>query len=166
MTSRQWPSDEELDALFTAASHTKSQALRFDPEVPGGFRVLTPEEDQQLIDSFRLPEQRYAEDREHLLQERADAERVGDLDGAETADAHLEVLAAERRLAERNTPQTGSPDRGEPTEIESGDVMSERFYGTHVSPTESEQQQESRHEFEQAGRNLAEAEVDDEERER
>ena len=65
-----FPDDATLEALFEAARHTRSQALRFDPEAPGGFRVLTAEEDRELIDALRLPAQRYTADREHLLDER------------------------------------------------------------------------------------------------
>ena len=96
-----WPDDSTLDALLEAASSTRSQALRFDPEVPGGFRVLTADEDAELINAIRLPAQRYEEDRKHLAEERDTARQIGDFDGVETADAHLEVLAAERRLAQR-----------------------------------------------------------------
>ena len=68
--------------------------MRFAPEAPGGFRVLTAEEDAELVRAIALPQQRYEQDREHLLDEREHARRVGDLDGVETAEAHLEVLAA------------------------------------------------------------------------
>ncbi|MCD2191352.1 hypothetical protein [Actinomycetospora soli] len=111
MTADQWPDDATLDALLEAAANTKSGALRFDPEAPGGFRVLTAEEDQELIDAIRLPEQRYDDDREHLINERDTARRVGDLDGAGTADAHLEVLAAEQRLEHRHTPELDDEER-------------------------------------------------------
>ena len=109
-----FPDDATLEALFEAASHTRSQALRFDPEAPGGFRVLTAEEDRELIDALRLPAQRYTADREHLLDERDTARRIGDLDAADTAEAHLEVLAAERRLAQRHTPNPGDRDMDGP----------------------------------------------------
>jgi hypothetical protein len=100
-----------MDALVEQAAQSKSGALRFDPETPGGFRVLTEQEDAELIDAIRLPVQRYDDDREHLTRERDDAERVGDVDGAETADAHLEVLAAERRLAQRYGPELDDEER-------------------------------------------------------
>lgn len=56
-----WPDDATLDDLFEQAAHTKSGALAFDPGAPGGFRVLTDIEDQQLIDALRLPEPESAE---------------------------------------------------------------------------------------------------------
>ena len=56
-----WPDDATLDVLFEQATHTKSGALAFDPTAPGGFRVLTDAEDQQLIDALRLPEPERAE---------------------------------------------------------------------------------------------------------
>jgi hypothetical protein len=111
MTTDRWPSDAEMDALFAAAAQTKSQALRFDPETPGGFRVLTPDEDRELINALRLPEQRRDGDREHLIRERDDAKQVGDLDAAEAADAHLEVLAAEQRLAAQYEPEDEERER-------------------------------------------------------
>ena len=98
-----WPDDTQFDALLAAASHTRSQALRFDPEAPGGFRVLTAEEDAELIRAIALPQQRYQEDRKHLLDEREHARRSGDLDAVETAEAHLEVLAAEQRASHQFT---------------------------------------------------------------
>lgn len=104
MTANQWPDDAQLDALIEAASHTKSQAIRFDPEAPGGFRALTEQEDADLIDAIRLPAQRHDDDREHLTRERNDAERGGDRDGAETAAAHLEVLDEERARDTRSDP--------------------------------------------------------------
>ena len=97
MTTNQWPDDATLDALFAAARDTRSQALRFDPEAPVGFRVLTADEDAELVRAIAMPEQRHEEDREHLIRERDDAERVGDRDGAETATAHLEALDAEHQ---------------------------------------------------------------------
>lgn len=102
MSTRPWPSDAEMDALLEAAAQSKSKALRFDPAAPGGFRALTTEQDQKLIDAIGLPDQRYGEDREHLLRERDDAREHGDLEAAEAAEAHLEVLAAERRLTQRH----------------------------------------------------------------
>ena len=57
--------------------------------------------DVELVRDVVVPRQRYEEDREHLVEERDTARRIGDLDGVETAEAHLEVLAAERRLAQR-----------------------------------------------------------------
>lgn len=105
MSAQGWPTDAELDALLAQAAQTKSHALRFDPEAPGGFQVLTAEEDRELIDAIGLPEQRYDDDREHLIRVRDDARDQGDAETAEAADAHLEVLAAERRTAERHTPE-------------------------------------------------------------
>lgn len=98
-----WPDDAQLDALVADAQVTRSQALRFDPEV-GGFRALTPAEDAELIDAIRLPEQRRADDYEHLTREHEAAVRVGDRDDAETATAHLEVLAEERHRDLRSAP--------------------------------------------------------------
>ena len=106
-----WPDDATLDALLEAASHTRSGALRFDLEAPGGFRVLTAAEDTELINAIRLPEQRHTEDREHLIDERDTARRIGDQDGAETAEAHLEVLAAERRLGQRYSGELEDEER-------------------------------------------------------
>jgi hypothetical protein len=104
MSANRWPTDTELSALLEQAAATKSQALRFDPEAPGGFRVLTAEEDRELIDAIRLPEQRFEEDRAHLTRERDDAERVGDQMGVGTADAHLQALDDEQRRDERSDP--------------------------------------------------------------
>lgn len=104
MTAHQWPTDAEMDRLTEQAAATRSQALRFDPESLGGFRALTPEEDRELINALAGSDQRYAEDREHLIRECDDAIERGDLDAAEAADAHLGVLDAERRLADRHTP--------------------------------------------------------------
>lgn len=101
MTAR--PDDAQLDALVADAQATRSQALRFVPEV-GGFRALTPAEDAELIDAIRLPEQRRADDHEHLAREHEAAVRAGDRDGAETAAAHLEVLAEERSRDLRSDP--------------------------------------------------------------
>ena len=122
MSTDQWPDDATLDALFEAATATRSQALRFDPEAPGGFRVLTATEDAELIDALRLPEQRHTDDREHLTRERDDALRVGDRDGAETAAAHLEVLADEYDRDQRHDPALG-PDLPSRAEL---DVMAPR----------------------------------------
>ena len=98
-----WPDDAQLDALVADAQATRSQALRFDPEV-GGFRALTPAEDAELLDAIRVPEQRRADDHEHVAREHEADVRVGDRDGAETAAAHLEVLAEERRRDRRSDP--------------------------------------------------------------
>lgn len=108
MSARQWPSDAELDALLEQAAHTKSGALRYDPEAPGGFRVLTADEDRALIDAIRLPEQRYVEDREHLTREHDEAALTGNGDGVDMSRAHLEVLDEEQRRDERYDPMLPS----------------------------------------------------------
>lgn len=103
--------DAQLDALLDAAARTRSHAVRFDPQVPGGFRALDPAEDRELIDAIRLPAQRYDEARGHLSRERDEAELVGDRDGVDSSRAHLDVLDEEQRRDERNDPTL--PSRAE-----------------------------------------------------
>ena len=67
--------------------------------------------DVELVRGFVVPRQRYEEDREHLIEERDTARQVGDVDGVETAEAHLEVLAAERRLAQRGRVELEDEER-------------------------------------------------------
>lgn len=76
---------------------------RFDESLELACTQLTLQ-DVEVVHDVVIPRQRYAEDREHLVEERDAARQIGDLDGVETAEAHLEVLevlAAERRLAQR-----------------------------------------------------------------
>jgi hypothetical protein len=117
MTADRWPSDAEMDALLAAAAQTKSHALRFDPEAPGGFRVLTAEEDNELIDAIRLPAQRYEEAREHLTHERDDAQRDGNREGVDTSRAHLDVLDEEQRRDERYDPALPSREELDAVDI-------------------------------------------------
>ena len=158
-----WPDDATLDALFEAASSTKSQALRFDPEVPGGFRVLTADEDAELIDAIRLPAQRFDDDREHLVGERDTARRVGDFKGAETAEAHLEAIDDEQRRDERSDPRLG-PDLPSRADLDAmvprtrGEARAFEYLDARREIADQRQLAEQRGEVEQV------ADLDDEER--
>ncbi len=106
-----WPTDAELDALMASAENTRSKAVRFDPEGPGGFKALTEQEDAELINSIALPRQRHTEDREQLVQARDRAERAGDLDRADELAENLRALDDERARDQRADPRLPTRDQ-------------------------------------------------------